>query len=64
MLQAVVVLALPNRAAGGADAWAVEVNGNELAASQVRYDVAGQVLRLTGLQKQLAKGLVVRWERA
>jgi hypothetical protein len=63
-LEAVVVLGLPNKIAGGADAWAVTVNGNRLAASQVQYDAAGQVLRLSGLQQQLAKGLAVQWERA
>jgi hypothetical protein len=62
-LEAVVILGLPNKAAGGADAWAVKVNGNALSAGQVQYDAARQVLRLSGLQQQLAKGCAVRWER-
>jgi hypothetical protein len=62
-LEAVVILGLPNKAASGADAWAVKVNGNMLVASQVQYDAARQVLRLSGLQQQLAKGLAVQWER-
>jgi hypothetical protein len=63
-LEAVVVLGLPNKAAGGADAWAVKVNGNALAASQMQYDAAGQMLGLSGLQQQLTKGFAVQWERA
>ncbi|KAF6262255.1 glycosyl hydrolases family 31-domain-containing protein [Scenedesmus sp. NREL 46B-D3] len=44
--------------AGGADAWAVTVNGNKLAAGNVLYDAAGQVLLLSGLQKPLAKAML------
>jgi hypothetical protein len=64
VLEAVTVLGLPNKAAGGADTWSITVNGKQLAASQVQYDVSGQLLRLIGLQQQLAKGLAVQWERA
>lgn len=63
-LEAVVVVGLPSAAAGGADAWVVEVNGSRLPPSQVQYDARGQALRLTGLQCAMSAGLAVRWQMA